>query len=176
MLCQHLSRGCGDSQHPGLSFLRIRHLNTRHAAVRSVGYGFRSSLRSRNPRLAPELPDPLWQSHVEWWPHNLPAPTPWCRKFSPVLVIDPTSSFWINHAGHPFCGVFATYRRSTEPRFSCVKEVLTTVACLSAENLLFYPPKVGSLLSRKQAPITNCALNTAVHQQGFPTFHAFVHL
>eukprot|EP00752_Nemacystus_decipiens_P012278 g10884.t1 len=31
--------------------------------------------------------------------------------------------------------------RSTEPRFSCVKEVLTTVACLSAENLLFYPPK-----------------------------------
>ncbi|CAN0025260.1 unnamed protein product, partial [Ectocarpus fasciculatus] len=31
--------------------------------------------------------------------------------------------------------------RSAEPRFSCVKEVLTTVACLSAENLLFYPPK-----------------------------------
>ncbi|CAM9653872.1 unnamed protein product [Scytosiphon promiscuus] len=31
--------------------------------------------------------------------------------------------------------------RSTEPRFSCVKEVLTTVACLSAENLLFYPSK-----------------------------------
>lgn len=25
-----------------------------------------------------------------------------------------------------------------------MKEVLTTVACLSAENLLFYPPKVGS--------------------------------
>lgn len=35
--------------------------------------------------------------------------------------------------------------RSAEPRFSCVKEVLTTVACLSAENLLFYPPKVGCL-------------------------------
>ncbi|CAM9865564.1 unnamed protein product, partial [Laminaria digitata] len=31
--------------------------------------------------------------------------------------------------------------RSAEPRFACVKEVLTTVACLSAENLLFYPPK-----------------------------------
>eukprot|EP00903_Cladosiphon_okamuranus_P014779 g13692.t2 len=31
--------------------------------------------------------------------------------------------------------------RSAEPRFSCVKEILTTVACLSAENLLFYPPK-----------------------------------
>lgn len=33
-------------------------------------------------------------------------------------------------------------RRSAEDQFACVKEVLTTVACLSAENLLFYPPKV----------------------------------
>ncbi|CAN0022891.1 unnamed protein product [Ascophyllum nodosum] len=31
--------------------------------------------------------------------------------------------------------------RSAEPRFSCAKEVLTTVACLSAENLFFYPSK-----------------------------------